>query len=195
MRTFSVRQLVVYLPIAVVVMLCGFTLARRVYLHGAISRYSAERRESGTAHLGNIEGVVGIAKTKRAMTEISRTDTEVLFDGEARYAQLIRPEAQIGERHGIAMYTLGPHRTTQYVYLPAGTRIVDGNFDRDSLVIRWAGKPKSNDRQIAIREAEPQKFSIPWPKSDPPQFVNLSDLMLIDSGKGAGQNVELKTKR
>lgn len=188
MPKFSVRQFVIYLPIVVVVMICGFRYSRHVYLHDATSRIITEQRKSGAAHLGNVEGAVGTTRTKHALIDLSRHDADVLFDGEARCAQLIRPKSVMGRRHGIAMYTLGPDRTTRYVYFPPGTAIVDGEFDRDTLLVRWAGILKLDDVDIEIPRAEPQEISIPWQRTDPPQFVDVFEQMML--GLNGGESLD-----
>ncbi len=180
----SVRSFVIVLPIVIALAAAWQAQKQRDYQRWAQRVYHNGVETGRDASPALLFKAFGKTRCAEIMAQQADQSSDIIFDGEDRWVQILRvPNAHGVDRgDGYTLFSLSGDATTWNWTLPKGGVIQAATFDGDDVVFRVFGTVEQGSYRYEIPEEEPDEFRIRWPagaqvaSTDPPR-AGLSALM------------------
>lgn len=167
MRAISLFNLVITMPLVFAIGFAVHASIRKSQRERSIMSFSYCVAHDSPASVTSLLKTSGLAATRELIAATADADPRVVFDGDARYAQILKGHQDYGPgvADGYAVCSLDHPSDGLYVVSgPPGTKINAISFHGDLLLIELCGTLRLGSVQCEIPEELPEMYAVPWPK-------------------------------
>ncbi|SMP75016.1 hypothetical protein SAMN06265222_118107 [Neorhodopirellula lusitana] len=180
MKRFSLRQLVIVVPVLAAIVAAWYSAADRRERQQAIAHFSRCIEQDDALNLGWTTQALGKDFVIRRFTDAAKQNPNFVYDGGVRFAQIL-PDCHDNGRvpgDGYNLCGFGGSAGCMIWSGPAGTRISSLTFDRDTLKIQIYGDLELGSFKLSVPRSDPDVYVLHWPSDSPnPPMHTLNEMI------------------